>query len=227
MKNKYKVDKYTFKKDLGIILLIFLMFLTGIIFYPYLPDKIPMHWNFKGEIDRYGSKFEGTFAIPLMVFLIYLGFLYLPYIDPKRENYPKFERVYQIIKYLFVIALSILHYSVIVSALGGPRDLIPKITPITIGILFIILGNYMPRIKYNWFVGVKTPWTLSNEEVWRKTHRVSGYLFVVGGILMLLAGFLPPYINIIIGFSGISFAGIFSIIYSLIVYKRLKNKKED
>lgn len=227
MRDKYKVDKYTFKKDFIIILFIILMFLTGIIVYPYLPDKIPMHWNFKGEIDRYGSKFEGTFAIPIMVLIIYLGLLYLPYIDPKRENYPKFEKVYQVIKYLFVIVFSILHYSVIISALGGPKNLVPKIVPISLGILFIILGNYMPRIKYNWFVGVRTPWTLSNEEVWKRTHRFSGYLFVIAGILMLLAGFLPSYLNIIIGLSGVLFALIFSIIYSLIIYKKLKNKEED
>ncbi|MEN2984424.1 MAG: SdpI family protein [Dictyoglomaceae bacterium] len=227
MKDKYKVDKYTFKKDFIILLLISLMFITGAILYPYLPEKIPMHWNFKGEIDRYGSKFEGVFAIPLTVLFLYLGLLYLPYIDPKRENYPKFERVYQIIKYLFVIVFSIIHYSVIISALGGPRDLIPKITPITLGILFIILGNYMPRIKYNWFVGVRTPWTLSDEEVWKRTHRFSGYLFVIGGILMLLSAFLPPYINLIIGLSGIFIAGILSVIYSLIIYKKLKRQKEN
>lgn len=215
------------KKDVIIILLILLMFIIGFASYPFLPEKIPMHWNFKGEIDRYGSKFEGVWAIPLLTLFLYLGLLFVPYLDPKKENYIKFEKVYQIIKYSLVIVFSILYYSVIIVGLGGPKDLIPKIVPITIGILFIILGNYMPRIKPNWFVGIRTPWTLSNEEVWRKTHKVGGYLFVISGIVIILAGFLPPYWNFAFLIFSVSLSGIFSVVYSFILYKRIENKKEE
>ncbi|PMQ00833.1 MAG: hypothetical protein CBR30_09170 [Dictyoglomus sp. NZ13-RE01] len=223
----YKVSREILRKDLIIILLILLMFIIGFVSYPFLPEKIPMHWNFKGEIDRYGSKFEGVWAIPLLTLFLYLGLLFIPYIDPERENYIKFEKVYQIIKLSLVIVLSILYYITIIVGLGGPKDLIPKIVPITIGILFIILGNYMPRIKHNWFVGIRTPWTLSNEEVWRKTHRFGGYLFVISGILMIITGFLPPYWNFVFLILSVFLSGVLSIFYSFILYKRIENKKGE
>lgn len=223
----YKINKELFKKDALLIVLIFFMFIISFILYPFLPDKIPMHWNFRGEIDRYGSKFEGTFLIPLMTLGFYLLFLFLPYLDPKEENYKKFERVYQFIKYAFVILFSIMHYSVFITTLFGVRDLIPKIVPLTVGIFFILLGNYMPRIKPNWFVGIRTPWTLSNEEVWRKTHRLGGYLFIISGLLIILAGFLPSHWNFIVLMLAVFLSSIISIIYSFVIYKRLKGKIKE
>lgn len=220
----YKINKELFKKDALLIVLIFFMFIISLILYPFLPDKIPMHWNFKGEIDRYGSKFEGAFLIPFMTLGFYLLFLFLPYLDPKEENYKRFEMVYQFIKYAFVILFSIMHYSVFIATLFGVRDLIPKIIPLTVGIFFILLGNYMPRIKPNWFVGIRTPWTLSDEEVWRKTHRLGGYLFIISGLLIILAGFLPSYWNFIVLMVAIFLSSVISIIYSFVIYKRLKRK---
>lgn len=225
MREKYKVDRETFKRDFLIILLILLMFVSGIIVYPFLPEKVPAHWNIKGEIDRYESRFWGAFGIPLLVLGIYLGLLYLPYIDPKRENYLKFEGVYRIIRHTFVIIFSLIHFTILYIALGGPKSLVPEIIPGILGILFIILGNYMPKIKYNWFIGIRTPWTLSNEEVWRKTHRFSGFAFVIAGICMLISGFLPPYLNFLLGIGGILIAVILSALYSFLVYKKLANNK--
>ncbi|MGB9857000.1 MAG: SdpI family protein [Dictyoglomaceae bacterium] len=225
MREKYKVDRGTFKRDLLVILLILLMFVSGIIVYPFLPEKVPAHWNIKGEVDRYESRFWGAFGIPLLVLAIYLGLLYLPYIDPKRENYLKFEGVYRIIRHTFVIIFSLIHFTILYIALGGPKNLVPKIIPAVLGILFIILGNYMPKIKYNWFIGIRTPWTLSNEEVWRKTHRFSGFAFVIAGIFLLISGFLPPYLNFLLGIGGILIAVILSILYSFLVYKKLANNK--
>lgn len=223
----YKINKELLKKDAILIILIFFMFVISLILYPFLPNKVPMHWNFKGEIDRYGSKFEGTFLVPLMTLGFYLLFLFLPYLDPKEENYKKFERVYQFIKYAFVVLFSIMHYSVLIATIFGIRDLIPKVTPLSVGIIFILLGNYMPRIKPNWFVGIRTPWTLSDEEVWRKTHRLGGYLFIVSGLLIILAGFLPPYWNFIILMLSVFLSAFISVIYSFIVYKRLKRKIKE
>ena len=219
--------KSSIKKDIGIIILIILMFVIGIFSYPYFPEKIPMHWNFKGEIDRYGSKFEGLFGIPLMSLGFYLLFLVLPYLDPKKENYQKFEKVYQIIKYAYIFLLFILQMTILIVTLGGPKDLIPKITPTLVGVIFIILGNYMPRIKPNWFVGIRTPWTLSNEEVWKRTHRFGGYIFIIGGILIILAGILPPLINLIVLILSILLMAFGTILYSFIIYKKLERKRKE
>uniref|UniRef100_A0A7C3MIP2 SdpI family protein n=1 Tax=Dictyoglomus thermophilum TaxID=14 RepID=A0A7C3MIP2_DICTH len=219
--------KGSIKKDIAIIILITLMFIIGIFFYPYFPEKIPMHWNFKGEIDRYGSKFEGLFGIPLMSLGFYLLFLVLPYLDPKKENYQKFEKVYQIIKYAYIFFLFTLQMAIIIVTLGGPKDLIPKITPTLVGLLFIILGNYMPRIKPNWFVGIRTPWTLSNEKVWKRTHRFGGYISIIGGVPIIFTGFLPPLMNLIILILSILLIVLGTTLYSFILYQKLERKEKN
>lgn len=221
MKNQYRVDKETISKEWGLIILILFLFILGTILYPKLPDKVPSHWNVKGEVDQYSSRFWGAFGIPMMISLIYLGLLYMPYIDPKRQNYVKFESTYRLIRFLFVIVFAVLQIILLTVIISGRDYLVSKLIPSLIGIMFIIMGNYLPRVKHNWFVGIKTPWTLSNEEVWKRTHRFSGYLFVIGGLIMFLAGFLPSPLNFIIGIGGISSVGIISIIYSFFVFRKI------
>ncbi|MGC8890763.1 MAG: SdpI family protein [bacterium] len=221
MKNQYRVDREYISKEWGLILLVISLFILGAIFYPRLPEKVPSHWNAKGEVDQYSSRFWGAFGMPIMIALLYLGLLYIPYIDPKRENYIRFESTYRIIRVLIVLIFSILQIVLLGVVLTGKNYLISRLVPALIGVMFIFIGNFLPKVKYNWFLGVRTPWTLSNEEVWRKTHKFSGYLFVIGGLLMLLGAFLSPPMNFIVSVGGILFVSILSIVYSFYVFKRL------
>lgn len=221
MKDQYKVNRDMIMKDWALVLLIIFLFILGLVLYPRLPEKVPSHWNFKGEVDRYSSRFWGAFGIPIMIALMYLGLLYIPYIDPKRENYLKFEGTYRIIRIFIVVIFASLQIVLLTVTLSGRNYLVSKLVPGLIGIMLIIIGNYLPRIKYNWFVGIRTPWTLSNEEVWKRTHRVSGYLFVIGGILMFLAVFLSPPVNITIGLGGVISVSLLSIVYSYYLFKRI------
>lgn len=193
------------KKDWLILILIFLGFALGVYFYPSLPDKIPVHWGYNGEIDGYGSKIYGTFALPLISLGMYIMFLVLPYIDPKGKNYAKFDSTYQYLKYLLIaFFLGLEVYTLLLAT----ESIVNK--PIYIGImislLFILLGNVMGRFKYNYFVGFRIPWTLANEEVWRKTHRLAAPLWVIGGI-----------INILLNLIGTNFRGIGLIIILVII----------
>ncbi len=221
MKNQYRVDREYISKEWGLILLVISLFILGAIFYPRLPEKVPSHWNAKGEVDQYSSRFWGAFGMPIMIALLYLGLLYIPYIDPKRENYIRFESTYRMIRVLIVLIFSILQIVLLGVVLTGKNYLISRLVPALIGVMFIFIGNFLPKVKYNWFLGVRTPWTLSNEEVWRRTHKFSGYLFVIGGLLMLLGAFLSPPMNFIVGVGGILFVSILSIVYSFYVFKRL------
>ncbi|MBC7320974.1 SdpI family protein [bacterium] len=221
MKAQYRVNKEVISKEWALIVLIIFLFLLGLLVYPRLPEKVPSHWNFKGEVDRYSSRFWGAFGIPIMIALMYLGLLYIPYVDPKRENYLKFESTYRIIRALIVIVFACLQIVLLIVVLSGKDYLVSKMVPGLIGVMLILIGNYLPRIKYNWFVGIRTPWTLSNEEVWKRTHRVSGYLFVLGGILMLSAVFLPPPVNITVGLGGVILVSLLSIVYSYYLFKRV------
>jgi Predicted integral membrane protein len=207
------------KRDWLILVLIILGFALGAYFYPSLPDKVPIHWNASGEINGYGSKLFGAFGLPSINLAMYIMFLALPYIDPKRKNYASFKSTYQFQKYLLMVFfLGLEVFSLLIST--GVVVNRPIFIQIMISLLFILLGNVMGRVKHNYFIGIKTPWTLANEEVWRKTHRLAAPLWVIGGILNILLSFLG------INFNGITFIAIVAVIslvpigYSFFAYQK-------
>jgi len=193
------------KKDWLILILILLGFALGAYFYPSLPDKIPVHWNANGEINGYGSKLFGAFGLPSINLGMYLMFLALPYIDPKSKNYVKFNSTYQFLKYLLIVFFLGMEIFTLLLASGVIVNR-PIFVPIMISLLFILIGNVMGKFKHNYFVGIKTPWTLANEEVWRKTHRLAAPLWVIGGI-----------INILLNVSGANIKGIGFIIIVAVI----------
>lgn len=212
------------KKDWIILIIIILGFVLGAYFYKSLPDRVPIHWNAKGEVNGYGSKSFGAFGTPLINLGLYLLFLVLPYIDPKGKNYESFKSAYQYLKYILVIFLfgiEIITFFMVKNS----TFIKPIIIPIMVSLLFIFMGIIMGRIKNNYFVGIRTPWTLANDEVWRKTHRMAGPLWVIGGILNILVTLID------INFTEISFIimiiliVIVPIVYSYIIYKKINSIK--
>lgn len=210
------------RKDWGILILIVLGFAIGVYLYPSLPSRVPNHWNSRWQIDGYGSKAFVTFGLPLINLGMYVLFIALPYIDPKRKNYERFEPTYQYLKYLLIIFFLGVEVTSLLIATGAIVNTAVFIQ-ILISLLFILLGNVMGRFKHNYFVGIKTPWTLANEEVWNKTHRMAAPIWVIGGI-----------VNIILTVTGMSFNGIgfitiiaaiviVPIVYSYIIYQKIVN----
>lgn len=171
-------------------LLIALSVLIGVFAYPYLPDQMPMHWNIHGEVDGYWDKQYAAFFPPLLMIVLMALFIFMPRIDPKKENYKKFSGSYTIFITIMNVFFLLLQSMTISYGLGVNID-ISLVVNLGIGLLFIVLGNYLPRIKHNYFIGVRTPWTLANEKTWRKTHQLSGKLFVMAGILLVAISFLP------------------------------------
>lgn len=155
------------------------------IFNNSLPDQIPIHWSLDGSV-QYGSHFSLWLTGAMGVMFAFL-FPILRKIDPRSKNYDKFGKYYdefQIFMMLFFIALT----SVIVSESINPgRINVEMVVVLLMGILFTIIGNMMPKFKNNFFIGIKTPWTLSNEEVWNKTHRLGGMLWFAGGLIITAA----------------------------------------
>lgn len=195
----------TLKKDWLILILILIGFALGAYFYPSLPDKVPTHWNASGQVNGYGSKLFGAFGLPAISLAMYLMFLVLPYIDPKKKNYAEFKSTYQFLKYLLIIFFLGIEVMTLLIASGVIVNK-PIFIQIMVSLLFILIGNVMGRFKHNYFVGIRTPWTLANEEVWRKTHRLAAPLWVLGGVM-----------NILLAFTGISFNGIgFVVIIAMI-----------
>jgi len=201
--------------------LIIIMAVASVYFYQTFPETVPTHWNFQGEIDGWGSRATGAFAIPTMTLFIYLLMLLLPLIDPKKQRYSQFTRAYHIIKNLLIVFMALLYATIGASALGYFIN-VAMIIPMAIGILFIVLGNYMGKIKPNWFMGIRTPWTMSSESVWNKTHRMGGKVFIISGILLASNAFLPAQWRNFIFIFTILFILIGTIGYSYLVYQNEK-----
>ena len=214
--------KPTIKTEIVSIILLIIMAIGAWYFYQNLPEVVPSHWNFAGEIDGYSSRTVAAVAIPLLALGMYALFLILPYFDPKREHYENFGKVYAIFKTAILALLAILYFAANLNGLGYNVP-IGTLTPILIGGLFIVIGNYLSKVKSNWFVGIRTPWTLSSEEVWNKTHRVSGKLFMLVGLIFILEPFMPPSFRAPIFIASMVILLVGTIGYSYWEYRKEKN----
>lgn len=212
------------KKNDWILLVITLVSALGIwLVLPSLPDQIPMHWNLQGQVDDYGSKagFMGLSLLPLGLLLM---FVVLPYIDPKRENYDKHAKAYAISKYLVVLLLVSISW-ITVLFLKGVIQEVDTIIIMAVGILFTVLGNYMPQIRHNYFFGIKTPWTLANETVWNKTHRVGGTIFVILGLSMLATALFYKTGTFYVMIVGAPLMVLGTGVYSYVLFKKIERTK--
>ncbi|MGI9953521.1 SdpI family protein [Moorellaceae bacterium AZ2] len=216
----YRLNKRLLAQDWPAILILLLMLVAALAVYPYLPERVPIHWNAAGQVDNYSSRAFGAFMLPLMTAGLYILMLVLPLVDPRRENYPKFLGAYRIIRLGLVLFMAVLYSLVLIASLGYavPMD---RVMPALIGLLFILIGNYLPRVRHNYFVGIRTPWTLANEEVWRKSHRFGGMAFVLAGIISISVAFLAKgMVAFIVVITAVILASVISVVYSLLIFPR-------
>ncbi|MDD3723407.1 MAG: SdpI family protein [Lutibacter sp.] len=207
------------KKELPLITIVLLPFIYLAYIWNQLPEKIPMHWNNKGEIDRYGDKIELIIIPILLPLLMYLIFLVVPKIDPKNKL-NKMGNKLQTLKVLLTTFMSILALFIIYSA-KNQSFTNPNYIVLLLGVLYIILGNYFKTIKTNYFIGIRTPWTLENETVWKETHKLGGKMWFVGGIIVVLSSLIlnkQPNFTIFLIITGI--ITIIPIVYSYIIFKK-------
>ncbi|KMY48958.1 SdpI family protein [Peribacillus loiseleuriae] len=178
------------KKHLFPVLLIVITASLWLVFYQQLPAQVPIHWNLNGVANGYATKFNGLLLNVSIMILLYALLIFLPKIDPKAQNYQKFSRSYSMIINAILFIFFLINVLVILTGIGYDIP-IGKIVPLLVGFLFIVLGNYMHSVKPNYFVGIRTPWTLSNETVWKKTHRFGSRIFILAGVLFMSVPFLP------------------------------------
>lgn len=216
--------KATIKTEIIPIILIIISILASFYFYANFPEKVPTHWNYKGEIDGWSAKGFAAFFFPGLNLGMYLLFLCLPYFDPKRDKYIQFHKPYHVFKNLLITFMTGIYFLIGFAGLGFELA-IGKIIPVAVGILFLIIGNYLGKIKSNWFMGIRTPWTLSSEEVWNKTHRLGGKMFMLFGLLMICGIFLPSQAYWIIFLASVFAVAIVPMVYSFFLFK--KNQKNN
>jgi len=187
--------------------------------YSRLPETVATHWNLQGTPDGYSSRFWAVIAMPLVTLGLTGLFNVLPKVDPKRENYAKFLDTYWLIANAVLVFTLVAHALILASGLGYTVR-VDRLLPIGIGLLLAFLGNYLTRVEPNWFIGIRTPWTLSSDAVWRRVHRTAGWLFAIGGLVIAAGAFAPrsafmPLLTIIIVIA----AGI-PVVQSYILWKR-------
>lgn len=215
----------TFKKELPILGFVLLPFVYLAYLWNSLPEKVPIHWNLKGEIDDWGSKLSLIGLVFLLPVLTYVLMLAIPKIDPKKRIEFMGGKYYQL-KLVLVCFMSVLALFIIHSSKSQTLSS-PSIVFVLIGLLFMALGNYFKVIKQNYFVGIKTPWTLESEEVWKLTHILAGKLWILGGLLVVIFSLvLPENINFYLFLTITTIISIVPIVYSYLIFRKLKKPNQ-
>jgi len=203
------------------ILILVLQALISVVSYPFMPPMVPSHWNAAGQVDGYTPRLLNAILVPGMSIGLYLLIRILATVGPRLGN--QSQRANQKVIHLILIGvllfMLILQLAIIANVLGLPVD-ITLVVSLSLSLLFIFLGNYMGKLRRNFWGGIRTPWTLTNETVWERTHRLAGWLFVVGGVLGIVVSFIPMarvYGIIVIALG----ASCIPVIYSFVVYQRV------
>lgn len=204
-------------------ILVALMFIAAWYFLPSLPDMMPMHWNIRGEVDNYMPKNAAVWYMPILTVIILAVFRFIPLLDPKKDKYKLFKEEWEIIQTAFIGFFGYMQFLTIYISLNPETKMMPLMF-IGLGILFALLGNYMSKIRQNYFIGVRTPWTLSSEENWNKTHRFASWSFVAAGIITLIEAFFMWNAPVIV-FGSIILGSLSPVIYSYMLFRKSNNSK--
>ena len=206
------------KSEIVILGIILFSFIISIYFYPQMPEEMAFHWNTQGQADGYMLKFWGLFLMLFIIVGLALLFIAIPRINLLKANIEKFRKYYDgFIILLFIFMLSIHFWMILWNIEIKISSNI--IFPIGFSILFFYIGIFCENAKRNWFIGIKTPWTLSNEKIWDKTHKISGKLFKIAGIITFFGIFLQKY-TIFFIFVPVILIAAYTIVYSYFEYQR-------
>lgn len=214
------------RTDYICIAIIVLHFALVGFFYGQLPDPVATHWNSQGVADGFMAKPWGAWLFPVMTLGIYLLFKVLPAISPHGFRMDSFLHVVGIIKLTMVLFMFLVGVVVILSARGASFDS-TAIVLSGIGVLLLVLGSYMSKLRKNFFIGIRTPWTLASDEVWARTHRLGGWMFLLAGAVAILSGLTGwPGQGANIIFMVVT-AGLVPVVYSFIIYRKLEGLGPD
>lgn len=205
------------KKTISIILLL-IPFILIVIYWDSLPDKIPMHWNTAGEVDNYSDSKWGIIVLPVINLITFLFLFIVPKIDPK-GNFSQFLKTYWTIINILMLFFLLIFMLVLYLSLGYEFNQALAIHS-ALYALFMLLGNFFGKLRPNYFIGIRTPWTLENEGVWKKTHKMAGVLWVTASLSMLTFNFIFPEIGKALFIPYIITIVAIPVLYSFIAFKQ-------
>ena len=208
------------KSNIIIAIILLLSLAVTLFYYPVVPDTLPVHWGPDGQIDGTGPKYM-LFVFWGIAAGVNLLMLFAEKLEPKQGSYDKFRKVFDILRLFTTVLLCGLVLITIACAFNPDVINMNSVMYPVMGLMFVLLGNYMPKIKHNYTFGIKTPWTLASETVWNKTHRISGPLWMAEGLLMFSFAFWKnTTIAAIALFLTMIIAVIIPMVYSYIEYKK-------
>ena len=191
--------------------------------YPLLPETVASHWNAAGEVNGYMSAFWGAFIMPIVAGVILIIFMIIPRVDPHKENIEKFQPVFGRFIVLMMLFLLYLYGLTLWWNFGGRPNMSQFLAP-AFAVLFYYVGVLVGAAKMNYTIGIRTPWTLHNEVVWQKTHRLGGKLFRASGVIALF-GFFFPALAVWLMLIPVLGTSIFTVVYSYLEFRRQTRKK--
>lgn len=193
---------------------------AGLILWNQLPDQMASHWNVNDEVDGYMPKVWGVFLMPLVSLGLFLLFLVIPNIDPNKANIAEFRESFNLFIVLFVVFMLYVHGLTLAWSLGYTGFRLSTALLPAVGLLFIFIGFMLRKAKRNFFIGIRTPWTLSSDTVWEKTHQLGAVLFMASGALVFIGGLfggVTAFWMLLVPLIG---SVIFLLVYSYVLYQR-------
>ena len=206
------------KQSKSSILLTVVSLLLSLTVFSSLPEQIPAHWNVHGTVDRFAPKLT-VFIFPGIIFLITILFQFMRRTDPNSDNYDKFQREYH--RYTFVIGLVFFAVQIMTIAAAFRMDFnVTLIFCLGLGSLFIFIGNLLPKTKHNYFIGIRTPWTLADEQNWFRTHRLAGKIWVLGGLIVALTALAPESFQVPVFLTILAVMVVTPFVYSYTEFRK-------
>ena len=199
-------------------LIILIPIFIGLILWDKLPEQVPVHWNVNGAVDGYATKTQAVILLPLVLVAFQWICVLVTLLDPKKQNIN--DKMFTLVLWIIPV-ISLLCNSMVYATALGHKVNVEIIMPLFMGVLFVIIGNYMPKCKQSYTLGIKLPWTLEDEENWNKTHRMAGFLWVTGGVVIMATAFLGAFwlfFVVLIPMVVVPF------VYSYCLYKKNKTK---
>ncbi|MBM3150629.1 MAG: SdpI family protein [Chloroflexi bacterium] len=202
------------------LILILAASLAGLLLWDRLPDLVASHWNEHNQVDGYMSKFWGVFLMPLVTIGMLALFLVIPSIDPLKANIAQFREAFNLFIALIIAFMVYIHALTLAWNLGFQDFEMGRAMLPAMGLLFLFIGYLLRKAKRNWFIGIRTPWTLSSDRVWDQTHRLGSILFLACGLLTIASGFFGGSIAFWLLLAPLLGSVVFLVAYSYVLYRR-------
>lgn len=193
------------------------MWIAALLVSDSLPERIPVHWNIDGEVDRYGGKWEVTVLIPLLATILGVGLFLVPRID-RRADFAPSMAAFSAMRLGVVAVLAVVHACLLAVAAGKRVDVVAVVF-VAVGLLLSVVGNLMGKLRRNWFAGVRTPWTRCSSLSWQKSNRLGGPLLMISGLAFVLAGLVGTRLLMVAAFAVLFVSIPALVVYSYVVWR--------